>query len=454
MLHLLEVDGKPSANLTLLTIGGDAIPLGTVTVSGNSIDTQPLSFPLTYDAARGTLSGYVPQDAAPIYKIPIEFHRSEPLPKQTPPDWRISKPAVRWSVDVGGPTWAGLEHDTETKLLFVGNDPGDLHAIDSGGAIRWKFSTAEPIRARPTVIGPWAYVTSDSGFLYKLDKRTGVEQWRARIDAGSPARIPTNEEKKRWDRYASSVIFDGQRLYVASRDNNLYAIDPASGREVWRVAAKDMMTATPALYRDLVIFAAFDGKVQAVAAGDGQPRWSYDAKLAVAGDLSVDGDRVLVGSRTYDLIALEAQTGKELWKHYYWFSWIESPPVVRDGVVYTGSSDATKVYAINAVDGSLRWKTAVPGWAWARTAVNDKLVIAGTVGAGMYPGFRSGSLVALDRQSGAIRWLYLDQPSKEIAEAGKGWGFGASPLIVDDVAYAVDLNGKVFAFSLSADADR
>ena len=75
----------------------------------------------------------------------------------------------------------------------------------------------------------------------------------------------------------------------------------------------------------------------------------------------VAGDRVLVGSRSYDLIALDAATGKELWKHYYWFSWIESPPVVRDGVVYTGSSDATNVYAINLADGSLRWKTAVPG---------------------------------------------------------------------------------------------
>ena len=61
----------------------------------------------------------------------------------------------------------------------------------------------------------------------------------------------------------------------------------------------------------------------------------------------VAGDRVLVGSRSYDLIALDAATGKELWKHYYWFSWIESPPVVRDGVIYTGSSDATNVYAIN-----------------------------------------------------------------------------------------------------------
>jgi outer membrane protein assembly factor BamB len=281
------------------------------------------------------------------------------------------------------------------------------------------------------LMGPHVYVASDSGFLYKLDKRSGAEQWRARIDSGSPARIPTNEKDSRWDRYGSSIVSDGKQLYVASRDKNLYALDLATGKEQWRVAAADMMTATPALYRDLVILASFDGKVQAVTAENGAPRWSYDAKLAVAGDVVVDHGRVYVGSRTYDLIALDAATGKELWKHYYWFSWIESPAVIRDNTVYT------------------KWKTAVPGWAWARPAVSDDLVVAGTVGVGAYPGSRSGSLVAIDRKSGAVRWLYLDAPTAEVVAANKGWGFGASPLIVGDRVYAMDLNGRVMCLEKS-----
>ncbi len=118
---------------------------------------------------------------------------------------------------------------------------------------------------------------------------------------------------------------------------------------------------------------------------------------------------------------------------------------MRDGVVYTGSSDATNVYAIDLDHGSLRWKTAVPGWSWQRTAVNDDLVIAGTAGAGAYPGSRAGSLVALDRATGSIRWIHLDPPSEEIVKAKKGWGFGASPVIAGGVIYAADLNGRVYA---------
>jgi len=446
-LQFVEKDGKPEAQLSAPALGVYDFSLGAVTLSGNSIDTKGLSFPLTWNPGTQTLTGHLPADVVPIYKVPVEFKRSKPLVKSGPRDWKAPRPEVAWSVDTGAPVWAGLERDKNGRL-FVGNEQGVLHAIDRNGKVRWKFDTGKPIRAQPTVIEGYVYVASDSGFLYKLDRKSGVEQWLTRIDNGSDQRIPTNVEKSRWDRYSSSVVADAKHLYVASRDKSLYAIDIKTGREAWRVAAGDIMTATPALYGDSVIFAAFDGKVQAVSAKDGAPRWTYDAKLGVAGDVVVTGDRVLVGSRSYDLIALDAATGKELWKHYYWFSWIESPPVVRDGVIYTGSSDATNVYAINLADGSLRWKTAVPGWSWQRTAVNDDLVIAGTAGAGAFPGSRAGSLVALDRDNGAIRWIYLDPPTEEIVKASKAWGFGASPVIADGVAYAADLNGKVYAFEL------
>ena len=446
-LQFVEKDGKPVALLSIPAVGGYDIPLGDVTISGNSIDTKGLSFPLTWNPTSKTLSGKLPADAVPVYDIPIEFKRSEPFVKPAARDWKAPRPKVVWSVETGAPVWAGLER-ADDGMLFVGNEQGALHAIDKGGKIRWKFATEKPIRAQPKVLGGHVYVHSDTGYLYKLDRKTGAEAWRARIDNGSEPRIPTSQEKTRWDRYGSSVVADKQRLYIASRDKNLYALDIKSGRELWRVAADDIMTATPALHGDLVIFAAFDGKVRAVSAQEGKLHWTYDAKLGIAGDVVVADKRVLLGSRSYDLIALDVATGKELWKHYYWFSWIESPPVVRDGVVYTGSSDATNVYAVNLKDGSLRWKTAVPGWSWQRTAVNDELVIAGTAGVGAFPGSRSGSLLALDRSTGVIRWIYLDAPAEEIVKASKGWGFGASPVIADGLVYAADLNGKVYAIEV------
>jgi outer membrane protein assembly factor BamB len=445
-LQFLEKDGKPEARLWLMAIGAYDIPLGAVSIHGNSIDTKE-PFPLVWNPVTRSLSGHLPSAAAPVYEIPIEFERSDPLVRPPPREWKAPAPRLLWSVETGAPVWAGIER-AGNGVLFVGNEQGDLHAMGAEGKVLWKRTLSKPIRAQPTAIAAHVYVSADTGYLHKLRRDTGEEVWRARIDSGSEPRIPSDQEKSRWDRYGSSVVSDGRRLFVASRDKNLYALDLKTGGEVWRVAAGDIMTSTPALHRDQVIFAAYDGKIRAVAARDGEARWTYDAKLAVPGDLTVAADRVLAGSRSYDLIALDANSGKELWKRYYWFSWIESPPVVRDGVIYTGSSDATHVYAINLADGSLRWKSAVPGYSWQRTAVTNGLVVAGTLGRGAYPASRNGSLVALDRATGAIRWLYLEPPSEATVKARESWGFASSPVIGDGVVYAADFNGRVHAFVL------
>jgi outer membrane protein assembly factor BamB len=447
-MQFIAKDGKREAHLSLPAIDAWDINLGEVAITGDKLDTKGLSFPLQWNAGTKTLSGVLPADAAPVYSIPVAFKRAEPLIKPAAKEWRAPRPRVIWSVETdGSPVWAGIERAAD-GTLFIANESGVLRAIGRDGRVRWKFETGKAVRAQPRVRNGSVYLHSDSGFLYKVDEKSGAEIWRARVDAGSEPRLPTNEKGTRWDRYGSSIVADRQHLYVASRDKNLYALDLNTGREAWRVTAGDIMTATPALYRDLVIFAAYDGKVSAVSARDGKPRWTFDAKLAVPGDLTVAGDRVLLGSRSYDLIALNAATGGEHWRRYYWFSWIESPPVVHDGVVYTGSSDAVNVYAVNLADGALRWKTAVPGYSWQRTAVDWKWVVAGTVGAGAFPGPRAGSLVALDRTTGAIKWIHLEPPSEEAAKAGKSWGFGASPVIADGVVYAADLDGRVYAFEL------
>lgn len=445
LLHFLEEDGKQSVRISLLAIGGYDVPIGTAKINGNIIEMEPYPFPLTYDASKQTLSGHLPEAAVPVYRIPVEFRRVEPLAKPVPPQWDHAAPKVRWRTNVSGSVWAGLAHDAATKTLFVATDAGIVHALDEQGSERWRFETGKPIKAQPAVIADALFVASDSGYLYKLDKQSGRELWRAKVDEGSPPRIPVNEPKTRWDRYGSSIVADETRAYVASRDNHLYALDLKTGAQQWRFASKDLATATPAVHGANVLFASFDGQIYALERDSGKLVWQYDAHQPITGDVVVSGDRVFVGSRSYDLLALDARNGRELWKHYYWFSWIESPPVIYDGAIYTGSSDATGVYAIDAQTGNRLWKTSVPGWAWARTAVDARIVVAATVGQGPHPGVREGSLVGIDRKSGEIRWVHSEPPSSEIVEQKSDWGFAAAPILVDGIAYAAGLDGSVYA---------
>ena len=55
-------------------------------------------------------------------------------------------------------------------------------------------------------------------------------------------------------------------------------------------------------------------------------------------------------------------------------------------------------------------------------------------------------MLALDRATGAIRWIFLDPPPEETVKAGKNWGFAASAAVRDGLVYAADFNGKVYAF--------
>jgi hypothetical protein len=54
-------------------------------------------------------------------------------------------------------------------------------------------------------------------------------------------------------------------------------------------------------------------------------------------------------------------------------------------------------------------------------------------------------LLALDRASGAIRWIYLDPPSTDTIKGGNNWGFAASPVVGEGLVYAADFNGRIYA---------
>ena len=79
----------------------------------------------------------------------------------------------------------------------------------------------------------------------------------------------------------------------------------------------------------------------------GEVLWKHDTGAPVSSSAAVAGERVLIGSRSYDLFAFDAATGAVDWRHYYWFSWVDSDPTVMDGTVYVGSSDALKLIALD-----------------------------------------------------------------------------------------------------------
>jgi outer membrane protein assembly factor BamB len=446
-LRFLEEDGKYKVRLTIPVIGFWERPFGEIEVKGDEVTLKGLNLSLSADASRQRLTGVTPEEIVPVYRMPLEFSRVEPRPEPTPPNWNYPRPRQIWEYQGDGAIWAGLEFDPGSNQLFVGTDSGSAVALDAAsGKVNWTTKTGGKVRAQPAVIGAHVYASSDDGNLYKLDRRTGAIAWKARVDHGSQPRLDLGEEKFRWDRYGSSVVTDGRRLYIGSRDANVYALDPASGAELWRFRTDDMVTGTPAVHGNFVLFSSYDKHAYAVKADDGSLQWKRDLKGELPSDVVIADGRALIGSRSYDLNALDPLSGETRWQRYVWFSWIESAPNVRDGVAYVGTSDALKLFAIAVGDGRLAWERTLPGWSWSRPAIEGNRVYAGAVGAKDYSMPREGALLALNRSTGEIEWLLPAPP----VEGAKQWGFGASPVATARAIYAADLAGRVCAFSPEA----
>jgi outer membrane protein assembly factor BamB len=154
---------------------------------------------------------------------------------------------------------------------------------------------------------------------------------------------------------------------------------------------------------------------------------------------------VIIGSRSYDLLALNAGDGSIAWNYYYWFSWIESTAVVRDGIAYIGASDSQILHAIDAGTGRLVWEFDTAGSAWAEPAVSDDAVFIGAAGVADYMVKHDGGFFAVDRESGRGLWhIPSERPGEE-----KLWGFTSSPAVGDGMVFAGGLDGTVYAFSSS-----
>jgi outer membrane protein assembly factor BamB len=420
--------------------------LGRVTVTGTTVQAGPLTF--TYDRTRDTLTTTLPAAIVPLYTMRVVFHRGDHVsrPLRTPvSDARRATPV--WSFDAGAPIWGDIAADRAT--VFIGDDAGLLHALDADtGAERWTFRAGGAIRAKPTCEAGALLVQADDGVLYKVDAVNGRMIWKTQVNKNPIRRLPLGDPHSRYDWRASAAAVAGGSVYLGTDDGHVLALDMATGQVKWTFAAADAVVGSPAVRENRVYAGSFDGRVYALDAATGAPVWSRDTHGAVTSAPELHSGLVIVGNRSYDLVALRASDGGVIWTRYMWFSWVESPGHVFDDVLYIGSSDAAKVFALDPNTGSRRWEARVAGSAWGEPAVTATRVYEGTTGVLNYVPPHRAELIALDRHNGRPVWRF-DSPTP--AAAGRKdvvpFGFSGSPALLNGRVYIGSIEGSVYAFA-------
>lgn len=186
-----------------------------------------------------------------------------------------------------------------------------------------------------------------------------------------------------------------------------------------------------------------DGSLYALSLADGTERWRFDTegrglnsanfgfdRRTIQSSPAVADGRVFVGARDGFFYAIDAATGRELWRVDHKVSWVNTSPAVTAGVAIDGSSDGRFVQAVDVTSGVERWRAGTDGIVWSSPAVAGSMV---------YAGDGTGALYAIDRASGAVAWKWRATG-----------GLFASPVIADSTLYIGSDDGGVYAVALTA----
>ncbi|MBN1644365.1 MAG: PQQ-binding-like beta-propeller repeat protein [Dehalococcoidales bacterium] len=265
--------------------------------------------------------------------------------------------------------------------------------------------------------------------------------------------------------WAGGIVSDGI-LFAASMNGKIIAIDAGSGEILGSpvqlvvqssgglsclpsscgggaTTSAVVIYSSPVVQNNIVYIGGSDGKLHGYPFIDNtlrtNPEWLYpksgSLSGAIIGNIVVVNDSIYFATANGNVYALNAEDLSEKWAQPYEIgSKVWSAPAVEGDTLYVGSLNR-KLYAIDAIAGTLKWEYEFDG------AINSApLVYNGKV----YIGDFSRHFYALDANSGQLVWEF---PSADkSADNPQNW-FWAKPVVLNGVIYAPCLDGNVYALN-------
>ena len=267
------------------------------------------------------------------------------------------------------------------QRLYVGGEdvasiprPGrNLAALDlHSGALVWEAASGAHSLSAAAVAEGRVYFSASDGLLHAVEAATGAPLWAVSHPAWGPG---------------APIVTEGL-VCVGGRGNTLAAYDALTGEERWRFTgggwfAHPLYAAQGRLYAltwedHLHVLDLHSGEVLWDARGERGRGFTTPPALGEGA--------VFIGSRvyrpteagqsnSYALLALDAETGAERWRHYT-DKHILTPPNIAGGAVFFGTNDGA-FCALDAAQGQEQWRMQVKSRAVAQPQAAGDLVIFG-----------------------------------------------------------------------------
>ena len=199
--------------------------------------------------------------------------------------------------------------------LIMSSLAGEVSRHDSLGTLIWK------IDAKGTITAP--LILADSFVLIGAGHAMSAH----RQSDGSPV----------WSHQTTGAVLAApavdDRVYIASTDSLLYAVNLATGGMDWFFAARGQLTVSPVTGPNHVYVASNDYRIYALDKTTGDTTWSYLTGGPLTTRPTLAGGLLYVGTQTGELLLIDAATGI-LTRSFKLDGFAATPPIIAHGRVY------------------------------------------------------------------------------------------------------------------------
>ena len=303
------------------------------------------------------------------------------------------------SLSDGTELWAS---DLQTRIsstasyaggfVFVGLLDGHVVAMDATtGDIVWRFKAGQAIRSSPTVVDGVLYVGSSDRRLYALDAATGNIRWSFATGG----------------RITSDPSVNERQVIVISQDNLVYFVDRTTAKLKFDYEIS-LTNGSAALAGDSVFVVDVNGTIRRIhwekrvlpfekgirSVRRWMFRWGMTDKLppqkgvvwvvqdptvSFEGTPAVDRFTIYISTSKGQLLALERETGNELWRATVGASALTSP-IIAGAHIFVGD-ESGYLSAVSSSTGEVVWQVSTGHMVSESIAVGDgTMVVANDAG--------------------------------------------------------------------------
>jgi outer membrane protein assembly factor BamB len=230
----------------------------------------------------------------------------------------------------------------------------------------------------------------------------------------------------------------------AKKPGPLPAFDAkATARVDWQVqvGGKGGFGFTPAVRKEAIYAAGPDGTIVSVDPATGRQNWRITAERRLSAGVGAGPNSIAVGTDKADVFAFDT-SGKPLWKGKV-SSEVAGPPTDAEGIIAVWSLDG-KIFGLAEADGLRKWvyQRTTPPLTVRRFAGGV------TSRGGLFTGTAGGKLLAMDLATGALGWEASVATPKGATELERIADVTSLPVVEERQVCAAAYQGRVACFEL------